>query len=114
MKEEIAPIWIGYARVLKKSDVMSHKIQLDLFTEEDTVSLLRKELKEVSLQQERFRRAIYKRHQELARLCLQLKEENEQLKSRLDRLESLMHQQSKSPNEDLLEKLFQEAYLFSS
>jgi hypothetical protein len=93
---------------------MSHKIQLDLFTEEDELSLLRKELKELSLQQGRLKRALDKRHQDLSRLCLQLKEENEQLKGRLDRIESAMLQHSKSPNDDLLEKLFREAYLLSS
>ena len=94
---------------------MSHKIQLDLFTEEDELSLLRKELKELSLQQGRLKRALDKRHQiSLSRLCLQLKEENEQLKGRLDRIESAMLQHSKSPNDDLLEKLFREAYLLSS
>lgn len=93
---------------------MSHKIQLDLFKEEDEISLLRKELKELSLQQERLKRALYSRHNDLSRLCLQLKEENEQLKARLDCLESALHQQTKSPNDDLLEKLFREAYLLSS
>ncbi len=93
---------------------MSHKIQLDLFTEEDEMSLLRKELKELSLQQERLKRALYARHHDLSRLCLQLKEENEQLKSRLDRLESALQQQGHSSNDDLLEKLFKEAYLLSS
>lgn len=93
---------------------MSHKIQLDLFTEEDEISLLRKEIKELSLQQERLKRALYSRHNDLSRLCLELKEENEQLKRRLDRLESVLHQQSKSSNDDLLEKLFREAYLLSS
>lgn len=93
---------------------MSHKIQLDLFTEEDELSLLRKELKELSLEQERLKRALYKRHQDLSRLCLHLKEENEQLRNRLDRLESLIHQNHKSNNDDLLERLFKEAYLLSS
>lgn len=93
---------------------MSHKIQLDLFTEEDEISLLRKEIKELSLQQERLKRALYTRHNDLSRLCLQLKEENEQLKTRLDRMESALCQQTKSSNDDLLEKLFREAYLLSS
>ena len=93
---------------------MSHKIQLDLFTEEDEISLLRKEIKELSLQQERLKRALYTRHNDLSRLCLQLKEENEQLKIRLDRMESALYQQTKSSNDDLLEKLFREAYLLSS
>lgn len=93
---------------------MSYKIQLDLFTEEDELSLLRKELKALSLQQERLKRALSSRHQDLSRLCLQLKEENEQLKSRLDRLENDLNRQTKSSNDDLLEKLFKEAYLLSS
>ncbi len=92
---------------------MSHKIQLDLFMEEDEISLLRKEMKDLLLQQEKLKRALYTRHNDLSRFCLQLKEENEQLKNRLDHLESHL-QQSKSPNDDLLEKLFREAYLFSS
>ena len=90
---------------------MPHKIQLDLFIEEDDVSLIRKELKEMFLQQEHIKKALYKRHQDLSRLCLQLKEENEQLKSRLDRLEAKLQQNQKSENDDLLEKLFKEAYL---
>lgn len=93
---------------------MSHKIQLDLFTQEDEMSLLRKELKELSLQQDRLKRALYVRHKDLSLLCLQLKEENEQLKNRLDRLESALQHQSHSSNDDLLEKLFKEAYLLSS
>ena len=93
---------------------MSHKIQLDLFIEEDEISLLRKELKQLSLEQERVKKALSKRHQDLSRLCLQLKEENEQLKLRLDRLESALSQQNKSANDDLLERLFKEAYLLSS
>jgi hypothetical protein len=43
-----------------------------------------------------------------------LKEENEQLKRRVERLENSLQHQSKSPNDDLLEKLFREAYLLSS
>ncbi|WP_068470162.1 hypothetical protein [Candidatus Protochlamydia phocaeensis] len=93
---------------------MQSKIQLDLFTEEDELSLMRKELKEVYLQFEKLKRALYVRHQDLSRLCLQLKEENEQLKYRLDKLESVIQKQSKSSNDDLLEKLFKEAYLLSS
>lgn len=93
---------------------MSHKIQLDLFMEEDEISLLKKELRELSIQQERLKRTLYARHNDLSRLCLELKEENEQLKLRLDRLESNLRQQTKSPNDDLLEKLFREAYLLSS
>ncbi len=93
---------------------MSHKIQLDLFIEEDELSLLRKELKELSLQQERLKQTLLKRHQDLSRLCLQLKEENEQLKHRLDRLESALQQHTKSSNDDLLERLFKEAYFLSS
>jgi hypothetical protein len=93
---------------------MSHKIQLDLFTEEDEVSLLRKEIRELSLQQERFKKAPYARHNDLSRPCLELKEENEQLKRRVERLENSLQHQSKSPNDDLLEKLFREAYLLSS
>jgi hypothetical protein len=90
---------------------MSHKIQLDLFTEEDEMSLLRKELKALSVQQERLKRSLYARHQDLSRLCLLLKEENEQLKTRLNRLENLSTSPSQSANDDLLEKLFKEAYL---
>lgn len=93
---------------------MTHKIQLDLFIEENELSLLRKELKELSLEQERFKRALFKRHQDLSRLCLQLKEENDQLKNRLDRIENGVLQHPKSSNDDLLEKLFREAYLLSS
>lgn len=93
---------------------MSHKIQLDLFTEEDEISLLRKEMRELSLQQERLKKALYARHNDLSRLCLELKEENEQLKRRVERLENSLQQQSKSPNDDLLEKLFREAYFLSS
>lgn len=93
---------------------MTHKIQLDLFIEENEISLLRKELKELSLQQERLKRALYSRHNDLACLYLQLKEENDQLKARLDKAESHLHQETKPPNDDLLEKLFQEAYHLSS
>ncbi len=94
---------------------MSSKIQLDLFIEENEISLLRKELKELCLQQDKLKRALYARHQDLSRLCLQLKEENEQLKCRLNHLESILRKQTaSSTNDDLLEKLFREAYLLSS
>jgi hypothetical protein len=93
---------------------MTHKIQLDLFIEEDEISLLRKEMKELSLQQERFKRALYARHNDLSRLCLELKEENDALKMRLNRVEStLQNQSASSANDDLLEKLFKEAYSYS-
>lgn len=89
---------------------MAHKIQLDLFIEEDEQSLLRKEMREISLQQERLKRTLYSRHNALSRLCLELKEENEELKRRLTHLETLLNQESKSCNQDLLEKLFKESY----
>ena len=93
---------------------MATKVQLDLFIEESEVSLLRKEMKDLLIQQEKMKRMLYARHQDLSRLCLQLKEENEQLKHRLERLESFMNKQTNTTNDDLLEKLFQEAYLLSS
>lgn len=93
---------------------MATKIQLDLFVEESEISLLRKEIKDLSVQQEKFKRLLYRRHQDLSRLCLHLKEENDQLKHRLDRLESTLNKQANTTNDDLLEKLFQEAYLYSS
>lgn len=93
---------------------MATKVQLDLFVEENEVSLLRKEMKDLILQQEKMKRALYARHQDLSRLCLQLKEENEHLKLRLDQLESQAKKQSNTANDNLLEKLFQEAYLLSS
>lgn len=93
---------------------MSTKVQLDLFIEEDEVSLLRKEFKDLSIQQERLKRTLHSRHRDLASLCLQLKEENDLLKSRLERLESVLNTQSHVSNDDLLEKLFKEAYLLSS
>ncbi len=92
---------------------MSTKVQLDLFIEEDEVSLLRKEVRDLSMQQEKFKRTLYGRHRELSTLCLQLKAENEFLKSRLERLESVLNTQSHVSNDDLLERLFKEAYLLS-
>jgi len=93
---------------------MVTKVQLDLFIEENEISLLRKEIKDMLMQQEKMKRSMYSRHQDLSRLCLQLKEENEYLRHRLDRLESVQNKQNATSNEDLLEKLFQEAYLLSS
>jgi hypothetical protein len=93
---------------------MATKVQLDLFVEENEISILRKEMRDLVVQQEKMKRNLHTRHQDLSRLCLQLKEENEQLKHRLDRLESLINKQTNTSNDDLLEKLFQEAYLFSS
>lgn len=89
---------------------MAHKIQLDLFIEEDEQSLLRKEMKELSLQQERLKRTIYSRHNALSRLCLELKEENDELKRRLAHLENVLNQENQRGNQDLLEKLFKESY----
>ncbi|CUI16255.1 hypothetical protein PNK_0628 [Candidatus Protochlamydia naegleriophila] len=94
---------------------MPTKIQLDLFTEESELSLLRKELQDVCLQLDKQKRSLNARHQQLSHLCLTLKEENDLLKSRIDKLERDLQKQAAQPsNDDLLEKLFKEAYLTSS
>ncbi len=94
---------------------MTTKIQLDLFTEESELSLLRKELQDVCVQLDKQKRSLNSRHQQLSRLCLTLKEENDLLKSRIDKLERDLQKQVAQPsNDDLLEKLFKEAYLTSN
>jgi len=93
---------------------MSHKVQLDLFIEENEVSLLRKELKALTQQHERLKRSMYARHNDLSRFYLKLEEENEELKRRLDALERSQRLPEDASNDDLLEKLFKEAYFASS
>lgn len=93
---------------------MSHKIQLDLFEDENEVSVIRKELKELSQQQDKWKQSLLKRYQDLSKFCLNLQQENEQLKNRLDYLENKLPKDTYSTNDDLLERLFKEAYTHSS
>lgn len=80
---------------------MATQIQLDLFVEENEFSLLHKEIKDLIVQQEKMKYSLYMRHQDLSRLCLELKGENEQLKHRLDCLSSLMSKQKTPLKKDL-------------
>lgn len=93
---------------------MSHKIQLDLFEDENEVSVIRKELKELSQQQEKWKQSLLKRYQDLSKFCLKLQQENEQLKNRLGYLENQLPKDKDSANDDLLERLFKDAYTNSS
>ena len=52
---------------------MATKVQLDLFVEENEISILRKEMRDLGVQQEKMKRNLNTRHQDLSRLCLQLK-----------------------------------------
>jgi hypothetical protein len=89
---------------------MTIKIQLDLFKEENELSILRKQLQEVASLQDKLKKTLYARHQDLARLCLTLKEENDLLRSRLERIEKAISLPKETTSEDL-KALFQEAYL---
>lgn len=54
-------------------------IQLDLFRELSEVDILRKELEEVRLRNENVRKGIFARHNELAKLYIELSEKIEKL-----------------------------------
>lgn len=54
-------------------------IQLDLFRELSEVDILRKELEEVRSRNENVRKGIFARHNELAKLYLELSEKVEKL-----------------------------------
>jgi regulator of replication initiation timing len=90
---------------------MKAKIQLELFAENDELTLMRKELNELYHQYEKLKRTLYSRHNELAKWCLKLEKENEDLKRRLDKMEKASQKEGKELGDDLLEKLFREAYL---
>lgn len=88
---------------------MKAKIQLELFADNDELTILRKELNELYRQQSKLEKALRSKHHLLAKLCLELKEENDVLRRRLDRLEKQSCPQTQ--DQDLLERLFKEAYL---
>jgi hypothetical protein len=85
--------------------------QLELFDENDEVTFLRKEVKRLRYQIEKSRRALCSHHNHLAKLCMTLQEENEELKRRLDKLEKMAQLNGEKTSDDLLEKLFREAYM---
>jgi hypothetical protein len=87
--------------------------QLDLFEENDEATLLRAEMEALKKQMEKMRSLILKRHNQLAKLCVQLEEENQLLKRRLDALERASRKGEGSSDSDLIERLFSEAYFFS-
>lgn len=93
---------------------MSSKAQLQLFEENDATSLMQQELEAVRKHYEKHWKIILSRHNELAKLCIQLKEENEGIKQRLKALEKIGDGPQPSSNEDLIEILFKEVYLQSS
>lgn len=57
-------------------------VQLDLFEELSDVDILRKELADVKQRSENVRRGIFARHNELAKLFVELKDEVDKLKLR--------------------------------
>lgn len=54
--------------------------QLDFFENKTELDLLKDEIKEIKEMSHNVRRGLYKRHSELSKLYLELKEENDQLK----------------------------------
>lgn len=89
---------------------MSEASQLDLFEDpKSSEELLKCEISELKKQLERSQRNFSKRLNELAKLYLVVKEENEQIQSRLAKLEkhlmpSDLHESS------LVNQLYEEAY----
>lgn len=90
---------------------MTTEAQLELFQENDEISLFRQEIEAMQKRYEKNGRTMLKRHNELAKLCLLLKEENDVLNQRLHELEKKQDIQKQPKNKDLIEKLFKEFYL---
>ena len=85
--------------------------QLELFESNDELTILNKELQFVKKQNEKLKKTLNSKHNDLANLCLLLKEELDEVKKRLSTIENHALQNNKNQNCDMLETLFQEAYL---
>lgn len=85
--------------------------QLELFESNDELTILNKELQFVKKQNEKLKKTLTAKHNDLANLCLLLKEELDEMKKRLNVVENHALQNNKNQNCDMLETLFKEAYL---
>jgi predicted nucleic acid-binding Zn-ribbon protein len=88
--------------------------QLELFESNDEITILSKELEAVKKQNEKLKKNLFSKHNDLARLCIALKEELDEMRKRMNAVETKVLRNGKSENIDMLETLFQEAYLGSS
>lgn len=87
--------------------------QLELFEENDQISLLKREVLKLRQRCELLRRGMSKKYNQLAKLCMILQEENSLLKRRLDAIEktdSAADGLEDIEGDDYLLKLFEEAY----
>lgn len=89
---------------------MKTKVQLELFSANDELTLMRKELSEIYRQQKKIERELRSKHHMLWKICLELKEENEVLRRRIDELEKRSSPEKQEQDSNLLAKLFEEAY----
>ena len=89
---------------------MTSKAQLQLFEENDEASLIRQEVAAMRKHYEKNWKTLQTRHNELVKLFLQLKEENDSLKLRLQELEKNHKNTHQNHDEDLIERLFKEVY----
>lgn len=85
--------------------------QLELFESNDELTILNKELQLVKKQNEKLRKTLSSKHNDLANLCLLLKEELEEVKKRMNLIENRAEIGNSNQNSDMLETLFKEAYL---
>lgn len=85
--------------------------QLELFEPNDEMSILNKELNLIKKQNEKLKKALSLKHNDLANMCLMLKEELDEVKKRLGAVENQPQKNENSHSCDMLETLFQEAYL---
>lgn len=91
----------------------SSTTQLELFESNDEVTILSKELEAVKKQNEKLKKSLFSRHNDLAKLLFSLKEELDAVKARLNTVENHALRNGEQANSDLLETLFKEAYLGS-
>jgi len=91
----------------------SSTTQLELFESNDELTILNKELEAVKKQNEKLKKTLFSKHNDLAKLCLSLKEELDEMKRRIVIVENDVHRNGKSENNDMLKTLFKEAYMGS-
>jgi len=92
---------------------MASLTQLHLFEQNDEISLLKREIVILKKNQEKLRRDLMARHNELAHLCIVLKEELDQIKRDAvkQKEQNSRHVEFESKSEDPYDSLFKEAYL---
>ncbi len=92
----------------------SSTIQLELFEENDELTILGKELDSLKKQNDKLKKSLFSKHNDLSKLCLMLKEELDDVKKRLVTVENKQVNNGQPVNSDMLETLFKEAYLGSN